>query len=90
MVYKAGWLSTTEARLPLFTTIEEVVRAYPEIFFVDGPLDSDGEVTSVPPTTPTEQWMLDKVEMVNSEGNYHDFLFRPAFGFEVTALYQES
>ena len=84
MHYVAGWSSTATPQV--FTSLGAIVDAFPEIFYVASPekeLDENGELISVEPENITELMLLLAVEMVNNEGNYHDFIFRPAFQFEV-------
>lgn len=82
MYYIAGWEDAEQC----FESLFEVYHDYPEIFYTFTTANSEGDLDLLPSDqqpAPTERAMVDKVELVNSEGNYHLFIFRPAFQFEI-------
>jgi len=64
--YIAGWYDSAKSLRP-YATLEEIRDAHDLVF---------------DPDMLTEEAMMTQVHKVNSEGNYHEFVFRLAFDFE--------
>lgn len=74
MKYVAGWDDGSGHSPRLFNSLEDIKYRYTEVF------------------TPwmSLRQMITQVWSINGEGNYHEFVFRPAFECETLEVYQPS
>jgi hypothetical protein len=66
-VVVAGWLRDDKTGLNVFTTVDAARAAYPEVFH----------------GAESVAQMRESAAFANAEGNYHEFVFRPAWPDEV-------